>query len=206
MDKQRNGSYFKSKTGLLLIITLLFAQMVNAQSRKQTNWLEDKKSHIARWRVGVGTHVGEPTGVNVQFYKLKGICTKTIRIKKMFSAELSISQEGLLFAKEIEKKNENWQKGGTRAGLDLKYYFPMGFSTPYLGIGGEVGTRNASNESSFSSDLVGRIGIEGKLFGVRTSAKSMLHGSVFIEGKYNYGLNSEFGYLVPMAGLRIHFL
>jgi hypothetical protein len=181
------------------------SQNITAQSRKKTNWLEDKKSNITRWRIGVGANVGEPTGAHIQLYRLSGICTRTINIKKKFSIDLSISQEGLVFANIIQKQNSTWEKGGTRGAIDLKVYFPMR-PNPYIGIGGEIGSRKIDGDLGFNSDLVGRVGVEQKILGVKTSTKSLLHVSLYLEGKYNYGLTNDFSYFLPTAGVRFHFL
>jgi hypothetical protein len=187
---------------LLLVITSL---NVAAQSRKKTNWLEDKKSNTTRWRIGVGANIGEPTGAHIQLYKLSSICTRSIQIKKKFSIDLSVSQEGLVFGDIIHKQNSTWEKGGTRGAIDLKVYFPMS-PNPYIGIGGEIGSRKIDGAMGFNSDLVGRIGIEQKIVGVKTSTKSLLNVSLYVEGKYNYGLTKDFSYFLPTAGIRFHFL
>ncbi|PKP39739.1 MAG: hypothetical protein CVT98_00680 [Bacteroidetes bacterium HGW-Bacteroidetes-15] len=193
------------KLAVLLVFFVIGSNLAYSQSRKKTNWLEDKKSHITRWRIGVGANIGEPTGAHVQLYKLSGICTKTVNIKKKFSIDLSISQEGHVFGQIIQKKNSTWEKGGTRGAVDLKVYFPMR-PNPYIGVGGEIGSRMIYGNHGFNSDLVAKIGVEQKLFGFRTSTKSLLHASIYAEGKYNYGLTSDFSYFLPTFGLRVHFL
>lgn len=194
------------KFSLFLFLILSISPSLHSQARKKTNWLEDKKSHISRWRIGAGIHAGEPTGVNVQFYKLSGICTQTIRIKKKFSIDISASQEGYLYNKRFNDQITGWEKGGIRGNIDFKLYFPIYLLNPYVGVGGETGTRVIENKKAFSSDVVGRIGVEQKILGLRTSTKSLLHASIFIEGKYNHGITHKYSYLLPTIGIRVHFL
>jgi hypothetical protein len=190
---------------LLLFLTLQLSQnFSHAQARKKTNWLEDKKAHISRWRIGAGVSISD-LGVNAQFYKLSGICTKTIRVKKKFSFDVGVSQEGFLFRDLIASNNSSWSSGGIRANVDAKIYFPIIFN-PYLGIGTEFGTRKFNGISEFHYDAVGRLGIEQKLLGFKVSTKSMLHIGGFIEAKYNFSLSENFSYIIPSIGLRIHFL
>lgn len=201
-----NISLSKSFSSFVVIISLLLvSNSLYSQGRKKTNWLQDKKANITRWRIGVGIHAGEPTGAHVQFYKLSGICTKTIRIKKMFTLDLSVSQEGYLFGEAYQSQISGWEKGGLRANVDAKIYFPIMFN-PYLGVGGETGTRQINGDKIFSSDIVGRIGIEQKVLGIRTSPNSIVHAGLFIEGKYNYGLTHKINVLLPTIGLRVHFI
>ena len=190
---------------VLGIFVLLGCTTAHSQSRKRTNWLEDKKSHITRWRIGVGFAVAEPTNFHVQLYKLRGICTQTIRIRKMLSVNLSASYEGLLFGEYIAQQNELWTSGGARAGLDFLFYIPIGLS-PYIGIGADIGNRTFDGPAVLSPDAIGRLGFEAKVLGIRTSNKSQLHASFFAEAKYSYGLKHEFAYLLPSLGLRVHFL
>lgn len=190
----------------LLLIALLFCSCtLLAQRKNRPNWIEEKQSHITRWRIGVGAHLGEPSGMHLQLYKASGICTRTINIRKKFSIDLSISQEGRMFRELMINQNPSWEMDGIRAGVDAKIYFRIIFN-PYIGIGTELGTRYLDRESVFSTDAVGRVGVEYKLFGVRTTTSSMLHGNIFAEGKYNHGLNHSFSYLLPTFGVRIHFL
>lgn len=190
---------------LLLIVFLLCYSNSFAQRKNRPNWVQEKQSHITRWRVGMGAHFGEPSGLHLQLYKVSGICTKTINIRKMLSLDVSASQEGKIFREFIIKQNPTWEMGGVRAALDAKVYFQVLFN-PYIGLGTEMGTRNLDGESVFAVDGVGRVGVEYKLFGFRTSSTSMVHGNLFAEGKYNHGLNQDFRYLLPTLGIRIHFL
>jgi len=190
---------------VLGVVILLGFTTAHSQSRKQTNWLDDKKSHITRWRVGVGFAVAEPTNFHVQLYRLRGICTQTIRIRKMLSVNLLASYEGLLLGEYIAQQNELWTNGGARAGLDFLFYIPVGLS-PYIGVGADVGNRTFDGAAVLSPDAIGRLGIEAKVLGIRTSNKSQLHASLFAEAKYSYGLKQEFASLLPLLGLRVHFL
>ncbi|MDY0198365.1 MAG: hypothetical protein RBR68_11180 [Tenuifilaceae bacterium] len=193
------------KALLLLLLICQVSSVVLSQSRKKTNWIEDKKSHITRWRLGFGVAAAEPTGAHLQFYKLSGICTQTIRVRKMISVNLSASYEGLMLSEQISKQNEHWTSGGLRAGIDFLYYIPLAFR-PYIGIGGDIGNRTFLGKSVSSPDAIGRLGFELKILGIRTSTKTLLHTSIFAEAKYSYGLKHNFSYLLPMAGLRFHFL
>lgn len=193
---------------LLTCFVLIINFQVNtttAQARKKTNWLEDKKSHIERWRVGVGVSASEPLGGTLQLYRLSGICKKTISIRKKFSIDISFGQEGYLFNKAIERKHSEWKRGGMRAAIDLKIYFPLPFN-PYIGLGSELGNRYLNSNLAFHTDAVGRVGIEQKMLGIRTSSSSNLHASLFVEGKYNHCLTANFKYLLPSFGIRLHFL
>lgn len=190
---------------LILLIICQVSSVALSQSRKQTNWVEDKRSHITRWRLGLGVAAAEPTGAHIQLYKLRGICTQTIRVRKMFSVNLSVGYEGLMLSEQIIKQNELWETGGLRAGISFLYYIPLGFS-PYIGVGGDIGTRTLNGESVSSPDAIGRFGLEAKVLGIRTSTRTLFHASIFAEAKYSYGLRHDFSYLLPSVGLRFHFL
>jgi hypothetical protein len=211
MSKNQHFSFKRAATKYALYVVLIITTQsmlpffAHGQQRKQTNWIEEKKSHITRWRIGVGANGVEPLGANIQLYKLKGICSQTIRIKKKLSLDLSLSKEGYVVPQLINGNN-NWEKGGLRLGLDFRFYFSTAFFSPYIGVGVESGTRVFDNQSNIHSDFVGRVGVESKLIGIRTSSKSLFHMSYFIEGKYNYGLNSSFSYISPTFGLRAQFL
>jgi hypothetical protein len=105
----------------------------------------------------------------------------------------------------LRKKNPAWSKGGIRAGIDFKLYFKMPMN-PYVGVGGEFGSRTFDTGSVFSSDIVARLGLEQKIFGLKFSPTSYLNSTLFVEGKYNYCISNDFNYLVPFVGLRFHFL
>lgn len=210
-NKQKYGLSFRliklaTYITLIFIVQSSFSNHALGQQRKQANWIEEKKSNITRWRVGLGAHAGEPTGASVQFYKLKGICSQTVRIKKRLSFDLSVSREGYILPQLVSNNSSLWEKGGIRLGVDFRFHFPTAYLIPYLGIGAESGSRNFSGVSEFTHDIVSRIGFESKLLGLRTSTKSMFHISYFLEGKYNYGLNAPFSYISPSIGLRMHFL
>jgi hypothetical protein len=190
---------------IALLFILLICLQAYSQKRKKTNWIQDKNAHETRWRIGSGIHIGEPTGIHLQFYRLCRICTQSIAIRKKISIDASLSKEGYIIPTLIENNNNSWQRGGTRIGLYFKYYLPFSLN-PYLGIGIESGSRNINSSSGFYSDLVGRIGVEQKLFGTRLSSKSLIHSGFFIEGKYNKCLTNNFTYLTPTIGLRFHFL
>ncbi|MFO8023163.1 MAG: hypothetical protein R6U65_11895 [Perlabentimonas sp.] len=205
MEKTLNSKKYRWVTVVITLLVLLLQPEVQAQNSRKSNWLDSKKAHIGRWRIGSGLNVGEPTGLHVQFYKVSGICTKTINIRKKLSLDLGVSQEGLIFPKLINENNPTWDSGGFRFGLDFKIYLPIALN-PYLGIGTELGTRSINSSSGFYPDLVGRFGIEQKLLGVKISTRSLFHMSFFIEGKYNYCLTEDYTMLLPTGGLRFHFL
>ena len=146
---------------LLFLCTSLHAQ------HKKSNWIQDKKSHTGRWRVGVGLDVLEPTGIDLQFYRLSRICTSDFSITKKMAIGTWIGTEGLILASTIDKQNKiEWEKGSLRYGLDLKFYIPI-ILNPYIGIGAEGGTRTLDGKEEFQPDVVGRIGMEQKIVGVK---------------------------------------
>lgn len=191
---------------LILFIGIQFLGVsLCAQPRKQTNWLTEKQDFDQRWRIGFGANIGEPTGLHVQFYRLCRICKQSIAITKKFSVDASVSTEGFLFSRFVEKRNPNWERGGVRAGIDAKLYFKMPLN-PYVGIGAELGTRTLDGSSDFYPDVVARFGIEQKLFGIKFSPTSFLNSAFFVEGKFNKCITSDFSYFLPSFGLRFHFL
>ncbi|MFP4556486.1 MAG: hypothetical protein ACLFNU_06415 [Bacteroidales bacterium] len=189
----------------ITILLLLLSPEVQSQNTRKSNWLDSKKAHIGRWRTGIGANVGEPTGLHLQLYKLSGICTRAINIRKKLSLDLNVSQEGLIFSEVIKEKNPNWDNGGFRFGIDFKIYLPVPLN-PYLGVGTELGKRSINSNSGFYPDMVGRFGIEQKLLGIKISTQSLFHMGFFIEGKYNYCLTEDYTMLLPSGGLRFHFL
>ena len=203
---------FKSRVYLLrllqysLVTAVFFASTAGySQPRKQTNWLKEKKEVEQRWRVGAGIHAGEPTGIHLQLYKLCDICKQSITITKRMSIDASVSQEGTLLSKFMEKRDSTWEKGGLRAGLDFKIYFKTTMN-PYFGLGAETGYRTFDGNKNFHTDIVGRFGIEQKLFGLKLSPTSYVNTTLFIEGKFNKCITADFSYFLPSAGLRFHFL
>lgn len=192
------------KFSIILLIGLCTV-IESAGQHKKTNWLQDKKEFTGRWRVGVGIDVTEPSGADIQFYRLSKICTGAFSITKKLSFGISAGKEGVFLGKLIEKSNSSWKSGGTRLGLDLKLYIPV-LLNPYIGFGVEGGSRNLNGALDFSPDIVGRFGVEQKILGIKLSTTSSLNATIFAEGKYNKCLNSDFTYFLPSIGLRIHFL
>jgi hypothetical protein len=178
---------------------------INAYSQhKKTNWLQEKNQTTARWRVGAGIDFMEPTGIDVQFYRLSKYCTNNFSIIKKLSIGVWVGKEGVL-SKSMIKESESWESSGIRYGIDFKFYIPI-FLNPYIGIGVEGGNRKLLGESGFYPDAIARIGIEQRIFGIKTSNKSSLNTTIFIDGKYNKCLTDDFYYILPSAGLRFHFL
>ena len=190
---------------IIIVLVFLFGNSVQAQ-RKKSNWLQDKKEHTGRWRVGVGLDVVEPTGIDFQFYRLSKICTSDFSITKKIAIGTWIGKEGLLFANIIEKQNPiDWEMGSLRYGLDLKFYFPIVLN-PYIGVGAEGGSRTLNGITKFNPDAVFRIGLEQKVLGIKTSTKSSLNITIFVDGKFNKCLTSDFMYIIPSGGVRYQWL
>jgi hypothetical protein len=195
----------KNKKIYLALFFLLAFTSTFAQNKAKTNWLREKKEYTARWRVGIGIDVDEPSGVDVQFYRLSRICTGAFSITKKLSVGIYAGKEGYVMGSLIDKKNTDWKSGGTRYGLDIKFYFPLPLN-PYIGIGAEGGTRNIKNTLDFYPDAIIRVGIEQKVLGVKLSSNSSLNATIFIDGKYNKCLTNSFSYILPSFGVRFHFL
>lgn len=191
----------------ILIVLITFSSVfVFAQKNKgKSNWIQEKSEYTARWRAGLGVDIVEPTGVDVQFYRLSKICTGDFSITKKIAIGLYAGKEGLLTRSIIEKSNDKWEAGSFRYGIDLKFYIPIALN-PYLGFGFEGGSRKIDNTNSFSPDILARIGIEQKILGVKLSTTSSLNITIFIDGKFNKSLTQQFSYIVPSCGFRFHFL
>jgi hypothetical protein len=188
-----------------VFIILFFVQKGNAQHKK-SNWLQDKKEHTGRWRVGLGLDVFEPTGFDVQFYRLSRICTSDFSITKKMAIGIWAGEEGLLMGDAIDKQNTiDWKKGSFRYGIDLKFYIPI-ILNPYIGVGVEGGTRTLDNDTKFQPDVIGRLGIEQKVLGIKLSTSSSLNITIFVDGKLNKSINTDFMYIMPSAGVRFHWL
>ncbi|OFY04091.1 MAG: hypothetical protein A2W99_11140 [Bacteroidetes bacterium GWF2_33_16] len=187
-----------------LLVLFIFI-CINAYSQqKRTNWLQEKNQTTARWRVGGGIILMEPTGIDVQFYRLSKFCTNNFSIIKKLSIGVWVGKEGIL-SQSMIKESEIWESSGIRYGIDFKFYIPI-FLNPYFGIGVEGGDRKLLGKSGFYPDAVARIGVEQRIFGIKTSNKSSLNTTIFIDGKYNKCLTDDFYYILPSAGLRFHFL
>ena len=87
----------------LVLLLYCCTQQLQAQHKKN-NWLQDKKEHTARWRVGVGFDVLEPSGINVQFYRLSKICTSDFSITKKMAIGTWVGEEGFLMGSIIDTK------------------------------------------------------------------------------------------------------
>ena len=185
---------------LLLMSTGVFAQ----KNKAKTNWLQDKKEFTGRWRMGFGIDVMEPTGLDIQFYRLSKICTNDFSILKKIAIGVWVGKEGVL-SSSILKKINNWETGGLRYGLDLKFHIPV-FLNPYIGFGVEGGDRKLNGTLEFYPDAVVRIGIEQKVLGIKLSSSSSLNATIFIDGKANKCLTNNFMYILPSVGVRFHFL
>lgn len=190
------------KVGLIVFLALCSVKVYSQQ--KKTNWLQEKKEFTARWRVGFGLNVMEPTGVDAQFYRLSKLCTNNFSIIKKLSIGVWAGKEGAL-SKGMLKEIEGWESGGIRYGIDFKFYIPI-FLNPYIGFGAEGGDRKLFGKSAFYPDAVARIGIEQRVFGIKTSSKSSLNATIFVDGKFNKCLSEDFFYILPSLGMRFHFL
>lgn len=191
------------KISILLFLLLSFN--VFAQKNKaKTNWLQEKNEFTGRWRVGFGVDVMEPTGIDAQFYRLSKVCTNDFSIIKKISIGIWAGKEGVL-SESLLKEIEGWESGGLRYGVDFKFYIPV-FLNPYLGFGVEGGERKFMGKSGFYPDAIARIGIEQKVLGIKTSNKSSLNATIFIDGKFNKCLSENFFYILPSFGVRFHFL
>jgi hypothetical protein len=189
-----------------LLLFLLFLSVGASAQHKQTNWLQEKKEYTGRWRVGCGLDVSEPTGIDVQFYRLSKICTNDFSIIKKLAIGTWVGKEGVVFGSLIDKSNnDTWKSGGIRYGIDLKFYIPI-FLNPYLGFGAEGGTRNLNNKLEFYPDVIARVGIEQKVLGVKLSSTSSLNITIFADGKINRCITEDFTYILPSFGVRFHFL
>ena len=189
----------------LILIVFLFSNSAQAQHKK-SNWLQDKKEHTGRWRVGFGADIAEPTGIDIQFYRLSRICTGDFSITKKIAIGTWAGKEGLFFGNITKRSNSvEWETSGLRYGIDLKLYLPV-FFNPYIGVGIEGGTRTLNGVNDFYPDVIARIGIEQKVLGLKLSTKSSLNITIFVDGKFNKCLNSDFYYILPSGGVRFHLL
>ncbi len=190
---------------IISIIGLLFVAQSFAQQNR-TNWLQEKNQHTGRWRVGIGADVAEPTGFDIQFYRLSQICTQTFSITKKVAIGVWAGKEGVLLGTLVERQNGvDWKSGGIRYGMDVKFYFPIALN-PYIGVGIESGKRSLAEQNEFSTDFVARIGFEQKLAGIKLSTSSAVNITVFVDGKLNKSVDSEFMYTMPSFGVRFHWL
>lgn len=187
-----------------IILLLLVSTGVFAQNNKKTNWLQDKKEYTGRWRIGFGIDALEPTGLDIQFYRLSKICTNDFSILKKIAIGLWAGKEGTLSSSALKRIN-NWESGGIRYGLDLKFHIPI-FLNPYIGVGAEGGSRKLDGKLGFYPDAVVRLGIEQKILGIKLSSNSSLNATIFIDGKANKCLTNDFMYILPSVGVRFHFL
>lgn len=186
---------------LLVVANLSCLAQIN---KGKSNWIQDKKEYTGRWRIGVGADVLEPTGVDLQFYRLSKICTNNFSIIKKVALGVWLGKEGVLSSSVLKKVN-NWESSGLRYGFDLKFYIPI-FLNPYLGFGAEGGDRKLNGTIDFYPDVVARIGVEQKVLGIKLSSTSSLNATIFIDGKYNKCLTKDFSYFLPCIGVRFHFL
>lgn len=190
-------------SGLFLVVLVCLELNTSAQHKK-SNWLQDKKEYTSRWRMGFGIDVLEPTGVDIQFYRLSKICTNDFSILKKIAIGVWVGKEGILTS-SVLKKIKRWESGGLRYGLDLKFHIPI-FLNPYMGFGVEGGTRKLNGTLDFYPDAVVRLGIEQKVIGIKMSSTSSINATIFVDGKVNKCITNDFMYILPSAGIRFHFL
>lgn len=191
-----------TKISLIVLLTIVSESVYSQQ--KKTNWLQEKKEFTGRWRVGFGVNVMEPTGIDAQFYRLSKLCTNNFSIIKKLSIGIWAGKEGVL-SKSMLKEIDGWESGGIRYGIDFKFYIPI-FLNPYIGFGAEGGERKLFGKTGFYPDAIARIGIEQRVFGIKTSNKSSLNGTIFFDGKFNKCISEDFFYILPSVGIRFHFL
>lgn len=187
-----------------ILFLFLFTGLASVSFAQKQSMFEMKRAAETRWRFGQGISVGEPTGVQLSFYKARDICT----FRKHLAIEVYASQEGLLLSSFLSKFDSTWTKGGVRLGVDYIWFIPVKSdkARPYFGLGIEGGLRNIKDESNFSYDAIAKVGIEWNFMAMRWSRKTSSMFSFFIEVKYNYCITSEFNYVLPSAGIKFHLL
>jgi hypothetical protein len=187
-----------------ILLLLLLSGIAYVSVAQKQSMLEMKRAAETRWRFGQGISVGEPTGIQLSFYKARDICT----FRKHLAIEVYASQEGLLLSSVLSKFDSTWTKGGIRVGIDYLWFFPVRLNKarPYFGLGIEGGIRNIKGESIFSYDAIAKVGNEWNFMTMRWSRKTSSMFSFFIEVKYNYCITSEFNYVLPSAGIKLHLL
>ncbi|QKG80700.1 hypothetical protein [Tenuifilum thalassicum] len=192
--------------GLVILQSFLLTNISHAQ-RQRSNWIQQKNAYKGRWRVGFGIDVTDPTGVDMQFYRLNGVCDRSFSITKKIAIGIWAGMEGIVTGPIIEKQNNdaNWESGSIRFGSDIKFYLPMALN-PYIGIGFESGKRKYFGLNEMSTDIVARLGIEHKIVGTKLSTQSGLNITLFIDGKLNKSIDKDFMYITPSVGLRFHWL
>ncbi|HDP75985.1 MAG TPA: hypothetical protein ENN49_08965 [Bacteroidales bacterium] len=127
----------------------------------------------------------EPTGVDIQLYRLIKICTSHFPINKKIAIGIWTGKEGLLLNSLIDKQNTTiWEKGSFRYGIDAKFYISIVLN-PYFGFEIEGRNRTLDNENAFSPDFIARIGLEQKVAGIKLFTRSALNITFFVYGKLN---------------------
>lgn len=194
----------KKRNLTLLLIAFVVSLSNGFSQQKKTNWLQEKNEFTGRWRVGCGLNIMEPTGIDAQFYRLSKLCTNNFSIIKKLSIGVWVGKEGVL-SKSMLKEIEGWESGGIRYGFDFKFYIPI-FLNPYIGFGAEGGDRKLFGKSGFYPDAIVRLGVEQRVFGFKTSNKTSLNATIFVDAKFNKCLSEDFFYILPSFGVRFHFL
>ncbi len=87
---------------IVILLLLVSIGSYGQKNKGKTNWLQEKNEYTARWRVGLGVDVVEPSGADVQFYRLSRICTGAFSITKKLSIGVFVGKEGYLLGNLIE--------------------------------------------------------------------------------------------------------
>jgi len=191
---------------LLIFVAMLLMGSIHADGQDMLKQFQKQNKKI---NVSLGFRIGEPMGVNLQFYR--GVTTGCRKSRSVI--DVLIAKEGVLFDLGPKYKNGEWRSGGTR--FAVSWFHEVHHRTfgeyLYYGIGVQMGSRkyqklaeNLTENFAWGPQLTLRGEVPVRTF---TMVPHQLYCKVtlFAEMVYHTEIGEEFSYFKPAGGVRFNW-
>jgi len=185
------------------------ALLMGSLSADGQDMLKQFQKQNKKINVSLGFRVGEPMGINLQFYK--GVTTGCRKSKS--AIDILIAKEGVLFDLGPEYKDGEWRSGGTR--FALSWFHEVHHRTfgqyLYYGLGVQMGSRKYQKLAENITDSFAwgpQLTLHGEVpVKILTIVPHQLYCKVtlFAEMVYHTQIGEKFSYFKPAGGVRFNW-